>query len=103
MTATTYLAIGGPLAGHRVTEQYAGDDYHRFNSAEKVRKGKPKCTGCRKNYLREWREPKPGRFGMWVHRTGVDKPSELQSTFACGNQDPDKPSGVLVHKSVWEQ
>jgi hypothetical protein len=30
----TFLCINGPLAGHTVTEQYAGPDYFRFISAE---------------------------------------------------------------------
>lgn len=29
----SYLALGGPLHGLEVTEQYAGDDYIRYNSA----------------------------------------------------------------------
>lgn len=33
MTAQTFLALGGPLNGLQVTEQYAGPDYRRFNSA----------------------------------------------------------------------
>lgn len=30
----TFRCIGGPLDGLEATEQYAGSDYHRFNSAD---------------------------------------------------------------------
>jgi hypothetical protein len=33
MKVQTFRCYGGPLDGHEVTEQYAGDDYVRFNSA----------------------------------------------------------------------
>lgn len=33
MKVQTFLAIGGPLDGHQVTEDYAGDEYNRFNSS----------------------------------------------------------------------
>ena len=98
MTAGVYVAIGGPLNGHRVTEQYAGSEYHRFNSADKVAKGKKRCPGCRKNMLRT-KAPR----GYWVHTTGTDSSKQLVTTFACANQNPGKPSGVLVHESVWEE
>ena len=42
----TFLAIGGPLHGYKVTEQYAGTDYVRFMSSvgefhEVIRKTSP--------------------------------------------------------------
>ena len=31
MKVQTFLAIGGPLNGFKVTEDYAGDEYTRYN------------------------------------------------------------------------
>lgn len=36
MKVQTFLAIGGPLDGHHVAEDYAGDEYIRFNSSSGV-------------------------------------------------------------------
>ena len=36
MKVKTFLCIGGPLNGHTVTEQYAGDEYTRFVSSTGV-------------------------------------------------------------------
>jgi hypothetical protein len=33
MKVQTFLAIGGPLNGFKVTEQNAGDEYLRFNNS----------------------------------------------------------------------
>jgi hypothetical protein len=33
MKVQTFKAIGGPLNGHNVTEDYAGEDYTRFNNS----------------------------------------------------------------------
>jgi hypothetical protein len=97
--ATTYPAIGGPLDGHRVTEQYAGPDYHRYNTAVRLnlRYSAKKCAACRKGILRV---QTPG--GKWLHQTGMDKPGQIITGFECNIQHPDKPKGVLVHKSIWE-
>lgn len=37
MKVQTFLAIGGPCDGLEVTEQYAGDDYRRYNGATRHR------------------------------------------------------------------
>lgn len=89
MSIATYLAIGGPLNGHRVTEQYAGDEYHRFNSADKV-PTRP-CGWCKKGAAREQKSN-----GTWVHT------HPRLGRFVCSVQDPNKPRGVLVHGSLWE-
>mgnify|MGYP001604615338 CR=1 FL=1 len=33
MKVQTFVALGGPLNGYEVTEQYAGSDYLRYNKA----------------------------------------------------------------------
>lgn len=36
MKSITFPCLGGPLNGHWVSEQYAGPEYSRYNSANKI-------------------------------------------------------------------
>ena len=76
MKEQTFLAVGGPLHGNRVTEQYAGEEYHRFNSADRVtgkvwdpkqrrwvKDHKPKCVLVHQTL---W-DPSHVQCGCWLH------------------------------------
>ena len=80
----TFLALGGSLNLLRVTEQYAGEEYHRYNSADRV-KG-IRCASCSRGVPREL------KAGLWRH-----------GKWMCANQNNGKPQCVLVHRSIWEE
>ncbi len=77
----TFLAIGGPLDGHTVTEDYAGDEYNRFNNAGGVSyKMKPVRYG-----------KGPGCVGLVYVRDETGK--KIIKTPAC----------VLIHDSIFDK
>ena len=88
MKVQTFLAVGGPLHGDQVTEDYAGPEYHRFNSADRVVTA-VRCMACRNGATRLW----DARRGRWRHEGGIE----------CYSQDRGKPKCVLVHQTLWDQ
>jgi hypothetical protein len=52
----TFLCIGGPLDGHKVTEQYAGSDYLGFNCDSQP--AHSKYTKIKGRWMRHFLTPK---------------------------------------------